>query len=312
MSAIHVVVGSGTVGTHLAKRLGETGESVLLLARTTNPAELKNVKRIQADAASFSSLIAAAPKADYIYNCVNPPYNKWEELWPPINKALIELAKKTGAVLVTCSNLYGYGPYNGVLTEDLPLNATWKNGRVRADMWLKLKELHDAGEIRATEVRGSDYIAASDQSRMGDRVVPRLKEGKSVQLLGDLDKLHTWTDPEDVAHLMMVVAKEEIAWGKPWHVPSNGPMTQRHVVRDIALELGVKDPKVSSVPPLLEKLLGTLNPVIRELRNSTYQFNEPFIMSDEKSRRAFGLKPKPWETVIRDLVNQYNRNNKEV
>ncbi|MEY3318070.1 MAG: hypothetical protein RL540_442, partial [Actinomycetota bacterium] len=227
MSGIHIVVGSGTVGTHLANRLGETGEGVFLLARTTSPAELKNIKRVKADAASFSSLIAAAPKADYIYNCVNPPYNKWEEQWPPINQALIELAKKTGAVLVTCSNLYGYGPYNGVLTEDLPLNATWKNGRVRADMWLKLKELHDAGEIRATEVRGSDYIAASDQSRMGDRVVPRLKEGKSVQLLGDLDKLHTWTDPEDVARLMMVVAKEEVAWGKPWHVPSNGPMTQR-------------------------------------------------------------------------------------
>ena len=174
MSGIHVVVGSGTVGTNLAKRLGETDESVFLLARTTNAAELKNVKRIQADAASFSSLITAAPKADYIYNCVNPPYNKWEEQWPPINQALIELAKKTRAVLVTCSNLYGYGPYNGVLTEDLPLNSTWKNGRVRADMWLKLKEMNDAGEIRATEVRGSDYIAASDQSRMGDRVVPRL------------------------------------------------------------------------------------------------------------------------------------------
>lgn len=309
MSAIHVVVGSGTVGTNLAKKIGANGESVLLLSRSNNRAELENVKRVKADAASFSSLIAAAPKADYIYNCANPPYNKWTEEWPPINNSLIDLATRTGAVLVTCSNLYGYGPYNGVLTEDLPLNAKWRNGRVRADMWLKLKELHDAGEIRATEVRGSDYVAASDQSRMGDRVVPRLKEGKSVQLLGGLDKLHTWTDPEDVAHLMMVVAKEEIAWGKPWHVPSNGPMTQRHVVRDIALELGVKDPKVSSVPPLLERLLGTFNPVIRELRNSAYQFNEAFIMSDEKARKAFGLKPKPWETVIRDLVNQYKRNN---
>ena len=309
MAAIHVVVGSGTVGTYLAKRLGETGESVFLLSRSTNRAELENVKRLQADAASLSRLISAAPKADYIYNCVNPPYNKWTEEWPPINNSLIELAKKTGAVLATCSNLYGYGPYNGVLTEDLPLNATWRNGRVRADMWLKLKELHDAGEIRATEVRGSDYISASDQSRMGDRVVPRLKEGKSVQLLGELDKLHTWTDPEDVAHLMMVVAREEIAWGKPWHVPSNGPMTQRHVIRDIALELGVKDPKVSSVPPLLEKLLGTFNPVIRELRNTTYQFNQPFIMSDEKARKAFGLQPKPWETVIRDLVTQYQKTN---
>jgi nucleoside-diphosphate-sugar epimerase len=309
MSGINVVVGSGTVGTQLAKRLDETGESVFLLARTISPAELKNVKRIQADAASFSSLISAAPKADYIYNCVNPPYNKWTEEWPPINNSLIELAKKTGAVLVTCSNLYGYGPHNGVLTEDLPLNATWKNGRVRADMWLKLKELNDAGEIRATEVRGSDYIAASDQSRMGDRVVPRLKEGKAVQLLGELDKLHTWTDPEDVANLMLVVAKEEIAWGKPWHVPSNAPMTQRDVVRDIAQELGVKDPKVSSVPSLLEKLLGAFNPVIRELRNMAYQFNQPFIMSDEKARKAFGLQPKSWETVIRDLVSQYKRTN---
>ncbi|MBU3692800.1 MAG: NAD-dependent epimerase/dehydratase family protein [Candidatus Nanopelagicaceae bacterium] len=305
MSAMHIVVGSGTVGTHLAKRLGETGESVLLLSRTNNRTELKNVKRIQADAASFSSLITAAPQADYIYNCVNPPYNKWEELWPPINQALIELAKKTGAVLVTCSNLYGYGPHNGVLTEDLPLNATWKNGRVRADMWLKLKELHDAGEIRASEVRGSDYIAASDQSRMGDRVVPQLKEGKGVQLLGELDKLHTWTDPEDVANLMMVVAKEEVAWGKPWHVPSNDPMTQRHVIRDIALELGVKDPKVSPVPAFVAKVLGLVNPVIRELSHTEYQFNEPFIMSDEKARKTFGLKPKPWQTVIKDLVDQY-------
>jgi nucleoside-diphosphate-sugar epimerase len=192
-----------------------------------------------------------------------------------------------------------------VLTEDLPLNATWRNGRVRADMWLKLKELHDAGEIRATEVRGSDYIAASDQSRMGDRVVPRLKEGKGVQLLGQLDKLHTWTDPEDVVQLMMVVAKEEIAWGKPWHVPSNGPMTQRHVIRDIALELGVENPKVSSVSPLMEKMLGLFNPIIRELNQANYQFNEPFIMSDEKARKAFGLKPKPWERVIGDLVKNY-------
>ena len=305
MSEIHIVVGSGTVGTNLAKRIGATGESVFLLSRSTNRPEIENIKRIQADAASFSSLIAAAPKADYIYNCVNPPYNKWEEQWPPINQALIELAKKTGAVLVTCSNLYGYGPYKGVLTEDLPLNATWRNGRVRADMWLKLKELHDAGEIRATEVRGSDYIAASDQSRMGDRVVPRLKEGKGVQLLGQLDKLHTWTDPEDVVQLMMVVAKEEIAWGKPWHVPSNGPMTQRHVISDIALELGVENPKVSSVSPLMEKMLGLFNPIIRELNQANYQFNEPFIMSDEKARKAFGLKPKPWERVIGDLVKNY-------
>jgi nucleoside-diphosphate-sugar epimerase len=305
MTETHVVLGSGTVGSKLAARLGGAGKRVLLISRSSNGPSIANVERVQGDASSVESLKSAAPKVDFIYNCVNPPYNKWDKEWPPIQKAVTELSMKTDAVLVTCSNLYGYGPHKGVLTEDLPLGATWKNGRIRADMWLQVKKHHDAGKIRATEVRGSDYISASDQSRMGDRVVPRLIEGKSVQLLGSLDKLHTWTDPDDVAHLMMVVAEEEVAWGRPWHVPSNGPMTQRHVVRDIALELGIKDPKVSSVPPIIEKTLGLFNPIMRELGHTAYQFNEPFVMSDERSRKTFGLKPKAWDLVIRDLVKQY-------
>ena len=305
MSQIHVVLGSGVVGSRLASRLGGAGNRVLLISRTESGPAIPNVEKIKVDASSFSSLISAAPKANFIYNCINPPYNKWDKEWPRINKAVIEYAISTQAVLVTCSNLYGYGPYKGILTEELPLNATWKNGRVRADMWLEVKSYHDAGKLRATEVRASDYICASDQSRMGNRVVPKLMQGKNVQLLGSLDKLHTWTDPDDVARLMMVVAKEEVAWGRPWHVPSDGPMTQRQVVRDIALELKIKNPKVSSVPTLIEKVLGIFNPIMRELSHTAYQFNEPFVMSDEKARKTFGLKPKPWNLVIRDLVAQY-------
>jgi len=131
------------------------------------------------------------------------------------------------------------------MTEDLPLKATWTNGRVRADMWLDAKALHDSNKIRTTEVRGSDYICASDQSRMGDRVVPNLLKGKKIQLLGKIDQLHSWTDPEDVARLMIVVGQDERAWGKAWHVPSNPPRTQLEVVKQIAQELGVSRPKVS-------------------------------------------------------------------
>lgn len=305
MNEVHVVLGNGIVGSRLASRLAKLGNRVLLISRTESGLVIPNVQRLKADASSVESLSSVAPVATFIYNCVNPPYDKWDKEWPSINKAVIEYAIRTQAVLVTCSNLYGYGPHAGMLTEETPLNATWKNGRVRAEMWLQVKEHHDAGRIRATEVRGSDYICASEQSRMGDRVVPRLLKGKSVQLLGNLDKLHTWTDPDDVALLMMRVAHEEVAWGRPWHVPSNSPMSQRHVIRDIAHELGVKDPKASSVPPLIEKALGFFNPIMRELSHTAYQFNEPFIMSDEKSRKTFGLKPKPWNLVIKDLVNQY-------
>jgi nucleoside-diphosphate-sugar epimerase len=212
---------------------------------------------------------------------------------------------RTGADLVICSNLYGYGPHEGVLTEDFPLKATWVNGVARAKVWQENKALHDAGKLRVTEVRGSDYICANEQSRMGDRVVPNLIAGKPIQLLGAIDQPHTWTDPDDVAKLMITLAEDDRSWGRPWHVPSNEPKTQREVVADIANELGVTDYKVAPVGILLENILGVFNPVIRELNRGRYQFTKPYVVGSKAAQDTFGLSPKPWGQVIRDLVKTY-------
>lgn len=135
----------------------------------------------------------------------NPPYTTWDRQWPLLSRAVSDYATQAGADLVMCSNLYGYGPNDSVLTEDLPLLATWANGRARAKVWEETKAPHDAGRLRVTEVRGSDYLCANEQSRMGHRVIPNLVVGKPVQLLGELDQPHTWTDPDDVARLMMTL-----------------------------------------------------------------------------------------------------------
>ena len=44
------------------------------------------------------------------------------------------------------------------MTEDLPDAASGTKGAVRAQMWAEAKARHDAGQIRAVEVRGSDYL----------------------------------------------------------------------------------------------------------------------------------------------------------
>ena len=51
-----------------------------------------------------------AEGAAVIYNCVNPPYHRWPADWPPIAASVLGAAERSGAVLVTLSNLYGYGP----------------------------------------------------------------------------------------------------------------------------------------------------------------------------------------------------------
>jgi len=307
MVETHLVLGAGEVGSALAKQLADAGKSVVLVTRSGRGPSHSLIKRIAADASSVEALLAAAPKAVAIYNCVNPPhYNKWATEWPPLAKAFTDYAIATDAVLVTCSNLYGYGPTTKTLTEDLPLSGTWINSKVRAQMWLEAKNLNDQGVIRATEVRGSDYISPGMQSRFGDRVVPVLKAGKAVQLLGATDHLHTFTSPVDVATLMRTIALDKRAWGKAWHVPSNAPKTQSEVVQDIAKELGIRDAKVGSVPNAILSMMGLFNPVIKELNNGSYMFNAPFIMDDSAARKTFGIQPTPWDVLIKNLVAAYN------
>ena len=294
------------VGSRLAKQLAEADKQVVVVVRSPMQSHNANLSYATADAASIESLLTAAPNATVVYNCANPPnYHKWHIEWPPMAKAISDYAIQTGADLVTSSNLYGYGPYDGVLTEDLPLNAEWKNGKVRAQMWLDAKALHDAGQLRVTEVRGSDYICATAFSRMGYRVVPPMLLGKRIQLFGSLDQPHTWTDPNDVARLMKILGEDDRSWGKVWHVPSNKPKTQREVVADIAQAVGVLNYRLSTFSPFMERLIGLFNPVVKELTHTSYQFNAPFIMSSKAATETFGLTATPWPKVIEGLVKPY-------
>lgn len=169
----HLVIGGGSVGSQSARQLARAGHEVIVVTRSGSGPDDAGTRRVAADASSVDALLSAAPMADALYNCANPAYQRWAQDWPPMASAFLAYAERTGAVLATCSNLYGYGPVDGLLTESLPLAAPGTKGRARATMWRDAQALHEAGRIRATEVRGSDYIWPGDQSLVGSsRVVP--------------------------------------------------------------------------------------------------------------------------------------------
>ena len=309
MSGIYVVAGAGIVGSTLAELLANDGQEVIVITRSGSGPTHKNIKKVAADVADLSKLLEIAPNAAAIYNCVNPPYHRWAQEWPPIAESFLGYAEKTGAVLVTCSNLYGYGPVNVPMTESLPLNAPGVNGKVRAQMWLDAKALHDAGRIKATEVRGSDYVCAGEQSRVGSRVMPKILAGKPAQVLGDIDVKHTWTYPLDVARLMQIVATDPKAWGKAWHVPSNEPKTQKELVNELAAVAGLKNPRLSSVPNVMWNLLAAFNPLMKALKETAYQMQRSYILDDSAARKTFGLQPTEWKRILKEVVNETKASN---
>jgi len=301
----HLVVGAGPIGCATARRLVSSGERVVLVSRSGRGPEHPGIERRRLDAADVTQLLEAAGDATALYNCANPAYHRWPTDWPPIAEALLTAAERTGAVLATVSNLYGYGPVDGPLTQNLPLASTGRKGRVRARMYAEALAAHQAGRVRMTEVRASDYVGPGAQSHLGDRVIPRLLAGRGVTVLGDPDQPHSWTYTEDVARMLVTAAGDPRAWGRAWHVPSNPARTQREAIADLARVAGTDMVSVRPLSRTLVRALGLVNPVMRELQETRYQFERPFVMVSHEAEQEFGLQPTPWDEVLTATLRSY-------
>ena len=295
----HVIVGAGPIGGAVAQQLLEHGEHVRVVTRSG--AGIDGVERVAADAADAARLTEVTRDAYAIYNCVNPPYHQWATQWPPISAALLTAAEHSGAVLATTANLYGYGSVDAPMTETTPLAATGTKGQVRNRMWHDALAAHGAGRVRAFEVRGSDYLGGN--SMLATVITPAWRKHRTALVPADLDAPHTFTDVRDVASLLIAGANDERAWGRPWHVPSNDPVTLRQLADIAARQLGVPA-KVRSLPYAAVWAAGLVNPFIKELRETQHQFRKPFVLDSSAAQRTFGLRPCALaDSIAHDLEN---------
>jgi len=305
----HVIVGAGTVGSALAARLAEGGRDVIVVSRRGTAPPAEGVRGVAADASDAAALAVIAAGADAIYNCANPQYHRWERDWPPIAASILGAAERSGAVLATLSNLYGYGPVDGAMTETLPLAATSSKGQVRATMWRDALAAHEAGRVRATEVRASDYFGPGvrDTGMLGERVVPRVLDHRTISVLGNPDAPRSWTFVPDVVSALEVVASHPAAWGRPWHVPTAAPMSTRGAVCRLADVAGLDAPAVRRLPWSLVRIAGLFSPEIHELPEIAYQFDRPFVVDSSAFTAAFGVEATPLDQSLGETIEWWRR-----
>jgi nucleoside-diphosphate-sugar epimerase len=306
----HVIVGAGPVGSGTAQLLVAAGHEVTVVTRSGNGPEHPGIERVRADAADAPGLARLAAGAAAIYNCANPPYHRWAAEWPPIAASLLAAAESSGAVLVTTSNLYGYGEVSAPMTESTPLTAKGMKGWVRNEMWRDALAAHVAGRARVCEARASDYFGPglTATSHMADRVIPNLLAGKPVRLvLGTPDVLHSWTYIDDVARTLVVLGTDGRAWGRVWHVPTNPPLTQRQMVGALAAAAGVDVPRVRALPPFALRSVGIVSPTVRQLQEVRHQFERPFVVDSTACSATFGLDATPMDEALRATIGWWRR-----
>jgi nucleoside-diphosphate-sugar epimerase len=303
---VHVVFGTGQVGNALSAHLFSLGLPVRAVSRQRPATLVEGVDWRAADVTDPEAAIDAAKGASVVYQCLNAPYTEWPKRFPPLQRGVLSAAERNDALLVTLENLYAYGSTHGEpMTEGLPLAATTVKGRARATMTQELLSAADAGRVQIAIGRASDFFGAGvTETTMGERVFANAVAGKRADFLGNPDLPHTYSYVPDIAVGLATLGTDARAVGQVWHLPGPETLTTRALLALIAGVVG-HPVSVRSVPKLVMRALGVFNPMMRELVEMTYEFDEPFVLDTTKYESTFGATGTPLATAVTETVRWY-------
>ena len=289
-----VVFGTGPVGVALVERLVAVGEEVIAVNRRGHADVPTGVEVIAGDASDPLFAAEVVRGATVVYQCLNPGYTKWPELFPALQSAVVRAAAGAGAKLVSFDNLYLYGPTGGTpLTEDLPSAPTGPKALVRERMARDLLAAHEAGNVRVAIGRASDYFGPRGVgSHMGGRVLYPVLAGKNIRVMGDPDLPHTYSYIPDIGAGLATLGTNDKADGKAWHLPNAETLSTRAFIDRLYRAAGTNG-KVSATPRSMVNLLALFNGNVREIKEVLFEFEEAFVVNSDPSHRRSINAPLP-------------------
>ncbi|MGH8745385.1 MAG: NAD-dependent epimerase/dehydratase family protein [Burkholderiales bacterium] len=302
---MHVVFGAGQVGTPLAMKLIEQGERVRVVRRSHGEIA-PGAELVPGDALDPGFCARACERASVVYHCMNPAYDAalWAKAVPRTMDNLIAAAGGAGARLVVLDNLYMLGRTGGrPMNENTPMNPCSRKGEIRARAAGRLLEAHEKGEVRAVSGRASDYYGPrGTQTYLGDFFWKPVLAGKKARSPVDPDAVHTYHYIPDVAAgLAQLGSAPEDALGRAWMLPCRPAGSLRELIERFEKALGRRIPIGGIAKPIL-RAVGLLVPIIREMNEMLYQWDEPFIVDDRRFRERFGAPPVPADAAARETV----------
>jgi nucleoside-diphosphate-sugar epimerase len=261
------------------------------------------VERAAADIAKLDEARAVCADASVIYFCANPPYTRWPTDFPPLLEGAIEGAKTSGARLIVADNLYVYAPTTEPLTEDLPWKPATRKGRVRAAMDERLVAASRTGAIRMAIGRASDFFGpgALNTALIGEYFFKQYFAGKTVDWMGRLDVPHTYSYIGDFGRGLVTLGEHDVALGQVWHITADAPATGAQYLDMVFAAAGARA-KIRRASKAALQFIGLFNPLMSEMAEMAYEFEQPYIMDGSKFARSFGVAPTPLPDAVATTV----------
>ncbi len=295
---LHVVFGTGQVGSKLVDGLLARGLRVRSVRRSAEPSRHPAHEAVRADLYDRDAALRAAAGATVVYHCANAPYHQWPTLLAPMYRHVAAAAGSAGARLVVLDNVYAVGA-TGTFDEDTPERPCSRKGVLRKELADELRAMHARGDLAVTIGRASDFFGpgADNTTLLHPRAMAQLLGGKTVDVIGDVDQPHAWSYVPDVAEGLLELGLHPELAGQTLHLPVLPAQTGRSLLAALATELKVPL-RTRRMPGWMMTAAGWFSPLMRELPEMQYQFEHPFVMSDARIRGLLPIRPTPLEAQI--------------
>jgi nucleoside-diphosphate-sugar epimerase len=305
MNELHVVLGAGQVGTVLARELLAKGARVRQVRRGQPGASQPGLEWRSGDVSDLTFAEEVTRGASVVYDCVNPTYDRWLDLLPPLRRGVVHGAIRSGAVLVQLDNVYMLGAPDGPITEEAPMRPQSRKGALRAALAEETMDASRRGLLRVAIARASDFYGPAflAATLFGPHFYERVLAGKAALCQGEPDMPHSYSYGPDVARAMIRLgqAGDEVL-GQVWHLPVAPAEPTRATIGRFGRAAGI-DVRVRRLPDWVLQASGLFSPILREVAEMTYQWKKPFVLDDSKWRARFGDAATPLDDGMRETAH---------
>ncbi|CAG8998764.1 MAG: hypothetical protein CENE_00724 [Candidatus Celerinatantimonas neptuna] len=292
---------TGHFGREMGKALAKQGWNIKSIVRNLQHLRESQLDFdiIEGDYQDAALLDDASNDVELIVYAVNPLYHQWHKQALAMLEPVVQLAEKKKLHILFPGNVYNFRPDSSAITESTPADPVTAKGQIRVTMESRLRQASGSG-ARVTIIRGGDFM--SRHGRQWLDVILKKKHGRfTMRFPHASDHRHFWSYlPDLCANAVQVIDRSKNTF-EIWHDPGFA-LTQRDWQQAFAKNGDTL--RVARFPWWIFSLLSLFVPLIREVMQMRYLWQQPLILDGSKLKNELGhhYQHTRLEDIIKDMT----------
>lgn len=261
---------------------------------------------VEGDVQDAVLLNQLAVDKDFIFHGINYPYNKWFGNMDMATQKIINAAAQNQATIVLPGNVYNFGNTKEPIWEDSRPNPCTRKGQLRVEIEAMLEQAANAGKCNVLNVRLPDFWGPNVLNEGIRPIFENALNGKAMPWIANADIPHQLVYTKDAAEIIVRLMLKNIDLTEPSDRPNPSPKKQERgetayqvwnyggtTVPSMRAWFGQisaltgKPLNVQLHSRFLFSVLGLFMPVMREVKEMLYLYENTILLDDKKVLATF-------------------------